>query len=137
LGDWILQKALADEMTMLVHGTEGLHLAQRCSRALFEGTLESFAGLGQATIEQLIGKAAIFDLKWDSALTLGALANRTRTDRILGSSLLTKGAFKMNGERLIDPSMRLPEQMTDVCLPGTRLTLICWGKRKYSLVRWC
>jgi hypothetical protein len=51
-------------MTLLVHGSEGLHLAQRCSKALFEGTVEAFAGLGQSTIEQLIGEAAIVDLTW-------------------------------------------------------------------------
>lgn len=38
LGKWVAQTELANEMTELVHGKEGLKLAQQCSKVLFEGT---------------------------------------------------------------------------------------------------
>lgn len=39
LGKWIAQTHLADEMTSLVHGHEGLELARRCSQLLFNGNI--------------------------------------------------------------------------------------------------
>ncbi|VDK25523.1 unnamed protein product [Anisakis simplex] len=37
LGKWIAQEELAKELTQLVHGADGLRLAQQCSNALFKG----------------------------------------------------------------------------------------------------
>ena len=37
LGKWIAQEALATELTRIVHGSNGLETALRCSRALFQG----------------------------------------------------------------------------------------------------
>lgn len=39
LGKWIAQSELADEVTQLVHGQEGLDLAKKCSRILFHGKM--------------------------------------------------------------------------------------------------
>lgn len=37
LGKWIAQTELANEMTRLVHGNDGLENAQKCSKVLFQG----------------------------------------------------------------------------------------------------
>lgn len=42
LGKWIAQTHLADELTMLVHGEEGLQLARKCSKLLFHGIFKFF-----------------------------------------------------------------------------------------------
>ena len=37
IGKWIAQTHLAEEMTSLVHGQDGLQLAKRCSSILYDG----------------------------------------------------------------------------------------------------
>jgi tyrosyl-tRNA synthetase len=37
LGKWIAQKELANELTQLVHGEDGLQIAIKCSDLLFNG----------------------------------------------------------------------------------------------------
>jgi tyrosyl-tRNA synthetase len=37
LGKWIAQKELANELTQLVHGDDGLRNANKCSDLLFNG----------------------------------------------------------------------------------------------------
>ncbi|KAK6054785.1 tyrosine--tRNA ligase [Cooperia oncophora] len=55
LGKWIAQDALASELTRIVHGDEGLSTAQRCSRALFQGSMEDVRSLSRAELLSLFG----------------------------------------------------------------------------------
>ncbi|KIH60381.1 tyrosine--tRNA ligase [Ancylostoma duodenale] len=133
LGKWIAQDALAREMTQIVHGKEGLDAALRCSRALFQGSLEDIRSLNKTQLLSLFGTTV--KIPRNDVRTMGDLADRTRNDKIKGSVLMTKGAFKVNGEKVIDND--LPIQLEQIRLPeASDLTLICWGKRKFQLVEW-
>lgn len=133
LGRWIAQTALADELTRVVHGEAGLVVSQRCTRILFHGSIEDFNSVDNATIEQLFDVTSTWSLKRDACRTVGELADATRSDKNKGSKLMTTGAFKVNGKKYTDPSAHLAWE--EITLKG-RYSLICWGKRKFSLVIW-
>ncbi|EYB88583.1 hypothetical protein Y032_0244g3513 [Ancylostoma ceylanicum] len=129
LGKWIAQDALAREMTQIVHGKDGLEAALRCSRALFQGSLEDIRSLNKNQLLSLFGNTV--KIPRNDVRTMGDLADRTRSDKIKGSVLMTKGAFKVNGEKVVDN--HLPIQLERIRLPeASDLTLICWGKRKFQ-----
>lgn len=46
---------------------------------------------------------------------------------------MTAGAFKVNGAKYTKPNATI--SVDDIVLKG-RYSLICWGKRKFSLVIW-
>ncbi|KAE9416529.1 hypothetical protein Angca_008947, partial [Angiostrongylus cantonensis] len=133
LGKWIVQDALAKELTKIVHGEKGLNIAQRCSRALFQGSMPDVKSFSRAELLDLFGntiKVVRTDVK-----TMGDLADRTRSDNIKGSALMVQGAFKVNGEKTLNSEE--PLVIESICLPeASDLTLICWGKRKFFLVQW-
>ncbi|KAK5986644.1 Tyrosine--tRNA ligase [Trichostrongylus colubriformis] len=124
LGKWIAQDALAIELTQIVHGNEGLCTAQRCSRALFQGSMTDVRSLSRTELVTLFGNT--IKVARSEVGTMGDLADRTRTDSIKGSALMTKGAFKVNGEKIIDNTT--PLVFERIVLPNANdLTLICWG----------
>ncbi|KAK6752937.1 hypothetical protein RB195_003998 [Necator americanus] len=133
LGKWVAQDALAIELTRIVHGSEGLTTAQRCSRALFQGSMEDIRSLSENELLSLFGNTV--KVPRNNVKTMGDLADHTRSDKIKGSMLMTKGAFKVNGEKIVDNTAEL--DVEKICLPeAPDLTLICWGKRKFQLVQW-
>ncbi|VDO68136.1 unnamed protein product [Heligmosomoides polygyrus] len=98
LGKWIVQEALAVELTRVVHGEEGLETAQRCSRALFQGSMSDVKSLSREELLSLFGNTV--KVPRNDIQTMGDLADRTRSDNVKGSTLMTKGAFKVNGEKV-------------------------------------
>ncbi|WKY08521.1 hypothetical protein Q1695_007780 [Nippostrongylus brasiliensis] len=113
LGKWIAQDALAKELTRLVHGNEGLATAERCSRALFQGSSADVRALSRSELLSLFGTT--IKVPRGDVGTMGDLADRTRTDKIKGSVLMTKGAFKVNGEKILDN--KAPLVLDRVVLP--------------------
>ncbi|VDK55449.1 unnamed protein product [Anisakis simplex] len=134
LGKWIAQEELAKELTQLIHGADGLRLAQQCSNALFKGSLADIERIPLQTLEQLFGDASIRRLSKSDLVTMGDLADRTRSDKMRGSILMKKGAFSLNGEKFVDPNAKI--NFEKILLSGKNATLVCWGKRKYQLIRW-
>lgn len=53
LGKWIAQRELASEITRIVHGTEGLDAAMRCTKAMFGGKKADLTGLSRDEILQM------------------------------------------------------------------------------------
>nr|CDJ93895.1 Aminoacyl-tRNA synthetase and Proteasome component region PCI domain containing protein [Haemonchus contortus] len=130
LGKWVVQDALATELTQIVHGDEGLRTAQRCSRALFQGSMEDVRSLNRAELMLLFGNTV--KVVRSEVQTLGDLADRTRSDHIKGSILMTKGAFKINGEKAVDNTA--PLVLERIVLPeAPDLTLICWVENRRKM----
>ncbi|VDM39010.1 unnamed protein product [Toxocara canis] len=134
LGKWIAQEALAKEMTQLVHGSNGLDLALQCSRALFEGSLSDIEKLPLSTLEHLFGEASIRRISKSEVSTVGDIADRTRSDKMRGSILMRKGALALNGQKFTNPDEAI--DFEKILLARKNATLVCWGKRKYQLIRW-
>ncbi|KAF8372104.1 yars-2 [Pristionchus pacificus] len=133
LGKWIAQDALAEEMTEIVHGREAVDMARNASKALFYGSMDAVQSLPASVLIDVFGQPV--QLRADEVQSFGDLADRTRTDKQKGSKLMKTGAFKVNGEKRVDSSESFSlESMTLSNAPS--MTLVCWGKRKFQLVKW-
>jgi tyrosyl-tRNA synthetase len=111
----IAHKALAEQVTRLVHGEAGLAAALRISQALFQNTLSTLAetDLQQLAqdglpVTQMQGEAAgILDL-----LVASGLALTPRGDVTLGQArkLIQSNAVSVNGEKVGDPELQLTRE---------------------------
>ncbi|EFO92993.1 CRE-YARS-1 protein [Caenorhabditis remanei] len=133
LGKWIAQKELAMEVTKMVHGEDGLDSALRCTKAMFGSKKADLTGLSRSEILKLF--RTTIDLKKEDISSMGDLANVTRQGNGKGYLLMQKGAFSVNGTKKVNPAESI--EGVSSSLPAlTDLTLVCWGKRDYRLVRW-
>jgi tyrosyl-tRNA synthetase len=126
------QRALAEELTRMVHGPEGLEAARRASKALFGGEL---SGLDDRTLEDIFDDMPSCDLP-RAALT---------EERPLVEVLVQCGVFKSKGEarRLMEngglyvnnervgPEARLTEE----ALASPHIAVVRKGKKHYHLLR--
>uniref|UniRef100_A0AC35UHP7 Tyrosine--tRNA ligase n=1 Tax=Rhabditophanes sp. KR3021 TaxID=114890 RepID=A0AC35UHP7_9BILA len=133
LGKWIVQDKLAEEMTMLVHGAEGLKMAKDCSDLLFNGNWDLMKLIDTKTVEDLFG-ASSFRIESNLVKTMGDIADKTRTDRIKGRDLMKKGGFKINGITYNDPDQLKGNEFS--LNKKQRHSIVSWGKRKFSLIIW-
>ncbi|CAD5220760.1 unnamed protein product [Bursaphelenchus okinawaensis] len=128
----ILQKALAEEVLMLVHGIDDLQRAIQCSKVIYDGSLSDFEALDNDTIQNLFDSTRKIVSKTEIK-TVGELANATKTSSQYNMNLIRQGAFKLNGVKYMDP-----DEEVDVrkLLLKNRYTLVNWGKRNYMIVDW-
>ena len=125
------QGILAQEVTRLVHGVEGLASAQRITQALFSGDLSALsesdlaqlAQDGLPTTEVLENQKSLIEL-----LTSCELAKSNKMAR----EFTKNGAVSINGEKQLDSEVIL--QKTDA-LYG-KYTVIKRGKRLFNLFIW-
>ncbi|MFV0534483.1 MAG: tyrosine--tRNA ligase [Cumulibacter sp.] len=129
----IPQRALADELTTLVHGAEELEAADLAGRALF-GRAE-LAELPGSTLAAALNEAGLIDVTVDSA-QLPSLAELFRDSGLakgLGDArrAITEGGAYLNNQRVSDTDAVLAE--SDL-LPGS-LIVLRRGKRQVKGVR--
>jgi tyrosyl-tRNA synthetase len=124
------QTRLAQEVTRLIHGPEGLASAERITHALFQGAV---AGLSAEELEQAFGGVPSHSLPVaDTALADALVACKACPSKRQAKEDLAAGAVSVNGEKVLDPAAVLgPAQR----LHG-RFTVIRRGKKSYSLLRW-
>ncbi|QGQ47538.1 tyrosine--tRNA ligase [Metabacillus sediminilitoris] len=125
----LAQKALAEEMTKLVHGEESLQQAIKITAALFSGDikeltgneiLEGFKDVPSTKIEE--AEIGLIDL-----LIQAKIAPSKRQAR----EDITNGAIYINGERVQDLEKVIANQDK---IDG-QFTVIRRGKKKYFLIR--
>lgn len=123
------QKTLAAEMTMLIHGAEGLDAAERITAALFSGDLKALsvdemkvAFSGVPSVEVAKEDKNIVELIVEAGIS--SSKRQARED-------VTNGAISINGEKVqdleyvIDAKDRLEDAFT----------IIRRGKKKYHMVK--
>uniref|UniRef100_A0A0N4ZZ26 Tyrosine--tRNA ligase n=1 Tax=Parastrongyloides trichosuri TaxID=131310 RepID=A0A0N4ZZ26_PARTI len=133
LGKWIVQEQLAEEMTLIVHGYQGLEIAKKCSNIIFRGSLDEADDLDEDTLIQLFGTSS-FKINKNDISTYGDLAKATRKDKIKGDVLMTKNSFKINGVLYNNPETKI--DFSKILLRSKNCSIISWGKRKFFLVIW-
>ncbi|MGM7720827.1 tyrosine--tRNA ligase [Metabacillus sp. Hm71] len=126
----LAQKALAEEVTKLVHGEEALEQAIKISAALFSGDikqltgneiLEGFKDVPSTNIEEK--EIGLVDLLIKAKISPSK--RQARED-------ITNGAIYINGERIQDLAKILSEEDK---IDG-QFTVIRRGKKKYFLIRY-
>jgi tyrosyl-tRNA synthetase len=124
------QKALAEEMTKLVHGEDALKQAIRISEALFSGTVSE---LTAEEIEQGFKDVPSFEYEGEEVplVELLVMAKIVPSKRQAREDI-SNGAIYVNGERVQDINAVITKENR---IEG-RFTIIRRGKKKYYLIRY-
>lgn len=125
------QKALAEEMTRLIHGEESLQQAIKISEALFSGDVKN---LSAAEIKQGFKDVPSYEVKEETEANLVDLlvAAKISPSKRQAREDITNGAVSLNGEKVTDSSYSL--QAEDK-IEG-KYTIIRRGKKKYYLIKY-
>lgn len=133
----ILQKALAEDITVRTHSAEALETALKTSEFLFgNGSLEFFKTLSEAQVLEIfegipqftISKAALRE--GTDAATLLAESSAVFASKGEAKKLIQGGGVAVNKEKLKDPSDKLT--MSD--LLNDRFIIVQKGKKNYYLL---
>ena len=129
----IAHKALAREVTTLVHGEEAVTVAIRASEILFGGELE---GITEATIREVAGEVPTCELSTDrfggEGLWLPELLHEAGLAQSRGQARkdVKGGGVYVNGKRVDDEQHKL----TTSDLMFEKYVLLRRGKRNYAVV---
>ncbi|XJZ26504.1 tyrosine--tRNA ligase [Bacillota bacterium Lsc_1132] len=125
------QKALAEEMTKLIHGEEALQQAIKISAALFSGDVKE---LSAAEIKQGFKDVPSYEVNAETDLSLVELlvAAKISPSKRQAREDISNGAVSVNGERVTDPGYSLEENDR---IEG-QFTIIRRGKKKYYLIKY-
>jgi tyrosyl-tRNA synthetase len=122
------QKALATELTKLVHGEEALKEAEKISEALFSGDLESLTAHEiEMGFKDLLGFETESDLALMDALLNTNIAQSKREAR----ELISSGAISVNGKKLtnLDSIVSKKDAIEGV------YSILRKGKKKYVIIK--
>lgn len=124
------QKALAEEMTKLVHGEDALKQAIRISEALFSGSVSE---LTAEEIEQGFKDVPSFEYEGEEVplVELLVMAKIVPSKRQAREDI-SNGAIYVNGDRVQDINAVITKEKR---IEG-RFTIIRRGKKKYYLIRY-
>ncbi|MDF1512848.1 MAG: tyrosine--tRNA ligase [Anaerolineae bacterium] len=128
------QRALAEEMTRLVHGETALHNAVQASEALFGGDI---TGLSSSDIQDIFADVPSTEIAkgkfGGQGMPIAELLVETKVAKSKGEARrsIRGGGININNVRLVDEErmVRLPD-----CIEGKYLVLRK-GKRHYHLVK--
>lgn len=129
----VAQKALARELTLLVHGKDGLEAATRASEILFGGSLE---GVSEEDFQEVVGEAPTTDLEKAQLASPGV----PLVDLLVHAGLCPSksqarkdvegGGIYINNERISE----FARGVTTADLLFGKFVLLRKGKRTYAVV---
>lgn len=124
------QYVLAEEVTALVHGAEGLAAAKRITQSLFSGELNEMTSADFAQLAQ-DGMPTI-DLEIGADLQQALVNAELVPSRGQARTMIASNAVSINGEKISDPDY----QFTDSDRLFSRYSLLRRGKKHYCLIDW-
>ncbi|ANI29354.1 tyrosyl-tRNA synthetase [Yersinia entomophaga] len=124
------QYVLAEEVTGMVHGAEGLAAAKRITASLFSGNLNDMTEADFAQLAQ-DGMPAI-ELTRDADLQQALVNAELAPSRGQARTLIGSNAVTINGEKQANPEYTF----SDADRLFGRFTLLRRGKKHYCLVSW-
>jgi len=133
----ILQKKLAERLTVMVHGKDAYETSIAASQILFgKGTKEQVEQLDEKTFNDVFGGVPRFSVK-KQILTEGItifdlLAEETQVFKSKGEvrRLIKDKGLSLNMEKFTNPD----EQVTNEHLINNKYLVIRQGKKKYSII---
>lgn len=125
------QKALAEEMTKMIHGEEALNQAVKITQALFSGDVKQ---LSSAEIQQGFKDVPSYEHTSGEEIALVDLlvAAQISPSKRQAREDIGNGAVSINGERVTDVGYTL----TEVDRIEGQFTIIRRGKKKYHLIKY-
>lgn len=134
----ILQKRLAEEMTVMVHSREDYEAAVEASQILFgKGTTESLKRMNESTFLSVFEGVPVFDISMEvigrgvSAADLCAEHSEVFASKGELRRLVQGGGMSINKVRIDNPDMVIGTDM----LLNNKYLLVQKGKKNYYLLR--
>jgi tyrosyl-tRNA synthetase len=134
----ILQKRLAEEVTVMVHSRSEYEGAVEASQILFgKGTTESLKKMSENTFLSVFEGVPVFDIKMEFLLKGVTVADLcTEHSHVFASKgelrrLVQGGGFSINKEKIANPEKIL----TSESLLNKKYLLLQKGKKNYFLIR--
>jgi tyrosyl-tRNA synthetase len=134
----ILQKKLAEEITVMVHSREEYESAIEASQILFgKGTTESLRKMNENTFLSVFEGVPVFDVKIEvlqKGITIAHLC--TEHSKVFASKgelrrLILGGGFSINKEKIDNPELVVNQES----LLNKKYLLLQKGKKNYYLIR--
>ena len=126
------QKRLAEEVTRIVHGDEGLSIAQRCTGAMFGQAMEGLhaeellAVFAEVPSRELCQDEVLGNLVVNVAAESGLCGSRGEARRLVQS-----GGLYLNNNRVADVS----DVVNEAQVIDGKLLVLRSGKKRYHIVR--
>ena len=134
----ILQKRLAEELTIMVHSKEDLEMATEASSILFgKGTRETLGKIDEDTFLSIFEGVPTFEIERnalkDGENIMELLTDKTGVFQSKGElrRLMSGGGLSINKEKINNPDMNIDESF----LLNDKYILIQKGKKNYNLIR--
>jgi tyrosyl-tRNA synthetase len=130
----VAQRALAEQMTSMVHGATALAQAKRSAEALFSGNV---AELDAQSLREVFEDAPASDYPKESLSGLGLeileliVATKLVSSKREGRQMLESGAISLNGQRV-----GLEHRVTATDLLHGSMSLLRRGRKNWHVVRW-
>jgi tyrosyl-tRNA synthetase len=134
----VLQKRLAEEVTVMVHSRDDYEGAVEASQILFgKGTTESLKKMSESTFLSVFEGVPVFDVKMEILLNGVSVADLcTEHSKVFASKgelrrLVQGGGFSLNKVRIDNPD----EVLNKKSLLNKKYLLVQKGKKNYYLIR--
>ncbi|XP_034939654.1 tyrosine--tRNA ligase, mitochondrial [Chelonus insularis] len=129
------QMILAEEVTRLVHGGQGLQSAKSTSSVLYDNSIESLSRLSAEEVISVFDGANVVEIPPEPGMTAYGLAMKINCFKSDHDALriIPAGGFYINHNRITNTE--------EVITPGihilaNNLTLVRVGKKTYHVVKW-
>ncbi|XP_066259779.1 tyrosine--tRNA ligase, mitochondrial [Euwallacea similis] len=131
----IPQEALAEQVTLLVHGVEGLEKAKKASKVLYKGDIDALSYMNVSDAINIFDGATVVDVLpeagqsiFDLAMKVGCFGSKRDALRIISA-----GGFSINQRKVTNPSEIVS---LNAHVLQNKISLLRVGKRNYYIIRW-
>ncbi|XP_043478601.1 tyrosine--tRNA ligase, mitochondrial [Leptopilina heterotoma] len=129
------QKILAEAVTTLVHGEEGLKSAKHTSAILYESTVDTLSKMEANDLVSAFEGATLVEIINEPGLTVSELALKVKCFKKENDAMriIPAGGFHINHQKITN--------VNEMIVPGihilpNNLSLIRVGKKTYHIVKW-
>jgi tyrosyl-tRNA synthetase len=129
------QKKLAEDLTLLIHGEDGLKKAQKISKALYDGDVNALGEMDVNEVQSLFSGAEYRQFYMEPGTTLLDLGMKAECFRAKHDArrIITAGGFYINMKRSTNPDEVL---VPDVHILSNGISILRVGKKNYYIVKW-
>lgn len=131
----VAQKTLAKDLTLLIHGEEGLKKALKISDALYGGDIQALGDLTPQEVPLLFEGSSYQELHMESGLTMANVGLQIKCFETEADAhrIISAGGFYINQKRAQNPAEILS---FDIHVMKNGISLFRVGKKNYYVVRW-
>ncbi|XP_055303989.1 tyrosine--tRNA ligase, mitochondrial [Sitodiplosis mosellana] len=128
-------KKLAEQLTLLIHGEDGLKKAQQVTAALYDGDFAALSSLSQAEMKSIFVGAKVHEILLEPGMTVLDLVLKAKIYKHDREAMryITQGGFYINQNRC--------KNIAEVISPAVHIlannfTLLRTGSRNYFIISW-